>query len=163
MHRRERERLRVSSHSRYEHLRSPWLLQPPTRRRPSAANAYWQYEAWVETQPNCCIKILNSDQGGEHLGKEFTLYLKPRNTEQRLNVHNTPQHVGVAVADRCNQTIAERIHALLHASSAPKYLWDKATRHAVWLMNHTATKAVKGMTPYEAAFGKRPDLKNVWE
>ena len=30
-------------------------------------------------------------------------------------------------------------------------------------MNRTLTKAVDGMTPYEAAFGKKPDLRNVRE
>ena len=67
------------------------------------------------------------------------------------------------MAERCNRTIAERIRALLHASSAPKYLWGEAARPVVWLMNCTATKAVEGMTPYEAAFGKKPDLKDVRE
>ena len=30
-------------------------------------------------------------------------------------------------------------------------------------MNHTSTKAVDGKMPFEAAFGKKPDLKNVRE
>jgi len=33
----------------------------------------------------------------------------------------------------------------------------------VWLLNRTTTKAVEGMTPFEAAFGKKPDLKGVRE
>ena len=31
----------------------------------------------------------------------------------------------------------------------------------VWMLNHTSTKAVEGMTPYEAAFGKKPDLAGI--
>ena len=30
-------------------------------------------------------------------------------------------------------------------------------------MNRTSTKAVEGMTPFEAAFGKKPDLRYVRE
>ena len=30
-------------------------------------------------------------------------------------------------------------------------------------MNHTSTKAVDGKMPFEAAFGKKPDLKDVGE
>ena len=36
-------------------------------------------------------------------------------------------------------------------------------RHVVWLMNCTSTKAVDGKTPFEAAFGKKPDLRDVCE
>ena len=35
--------------------------------------------------------------------------------------------------------------------------------HVVWLMNHTSTKAVDGKTPFEAAVGKKPDLRDVCE
>ena len=35
--------------------------------------------------------------------------------------------------------------------------------HVVWLLNWTSTKAVKGNTPYETAFGKKPDLSKVHE
>jgi hypothetical protein len=122
---------------------------------------YKQYEAWVETQMGAKIKTLNTDRGGEYQGEEFVDYLKSKGTHQKLNVHDTPQHAGVA--ERRNRTIGERIRALLHASGLPKFLWGEAARHVVWLLNRTTTKAVDGMTPYEAAFGKKPDLKGVRE
>jgi hypothetical protein len=76
-------------------------------------------------------------------------------------VHDTPQHAGIA--ERRNRTIAERIRALLHASGLPKFLWGEAARHVVWLLNRTPTKAVEGKTPFEAAFGKKPDISGVRE
>jgi len=78
-----------------------------------------------------------------------------------LNIHDTPQHAGVA--ERRNRTIAERVRALLHASGLPKNLWAEAARHVVWLLNRTTTKAVEGMTPYEAVFGKKPNLGDLRE
>ena len=33
----------------------------------------------------------------------------------------------------------------------------------MWLMNQTPTKAVDGKTPFEAAFGKKPDWSEVQE
>ena len=59
--------------------------------------------------------------------------------------------------------IGEQIRALLHASGLPKFLWGEVACHIVWLLNRTTTKAVEGMTLFEAAFGKKPDLKNVHE
>ena len=59
--------------------------------------------------------------------------------------------------------IAERVRALLYASGLPKFLWAEAAHHVVWLLNRTTTRAIEGMTPYEAAFGKKPNLKGLRE
>ena len=80
---------------------------------------------------------------------------------QKLNIHNTPQHAGVTECR--NWTIGERLWALLHASGLPKFLWGEAACHIVWLLNRMMKKAVEGMMPFEAAFGKKPDLKNIHE
>ena len=99
---------------------------------------YKQYEAWCMTHLGVTIKVLHSNQGGEYLDKGWILYLKSRGTEQKLTVHDTPAHNGVA--ECCNQTIVEQIHTLLHASSLPKFLWGEAVRHVVWLMNTWAPR-----------------------
>jgi len=76
-------------------------------------------------------------------------------------MHDTHQEAGVA--ERRNRTIVERVRALLHSSGLPKYLWAEAACHVVWLLNRTTTKAMEGMTPYEAVFGKKPNLKGLRE
>ena len=131
------------------------------RKKDETEKAYKQYEAWVETHMGVKIKVLSSDRGGEYQGEDFVAYLKSKGTHQKLNVHDTHHQTGVA--ERRNRTIAERIRALLHASGLPKNLWGEAARHVVWLLNRTTTKAVEGMTPFEAAFGRKPDLKGVRE
>ena len=99
------------------------------------------------------IKILNLDRGGEYQGDEMGTYLKSKCTIQKLNVHDTPQQAGVA--ERRNRTIAECIRALL--------MWAEVACHVVWLLNRTTTKAVEGMTPFEVAFGKKPNLGDLRE
>ena len=43
-------------------------------------------------------------------------------------------------------------------------LWGKAIHHTVWLKNHTPMKVLEGdTTPFEAAYGKKPDLCRVCE
>jgi hypothetical protein len=123
--------------------------------------SYKTFDVWCETNLEAHIKVFHSDQGSEFTGDDFVNYLKLRGTEQKLTIHDTPQHNGVAKCQ--NRTIVERIRALLHVSGLPRMLWGEVANHAVWLMNQTSTKAVEGMTPYEAVFGKKPDLWNVWE
>src|SRR6266498_191235 len=131
------------------------------RRKSEAFKSYKTLEAWIETQFQHRIKTLNVDRGGEYLSDEFIAHCKAKGTTYKLSVHDTHQEAGVS--ERQNQTIAECIRALLHASGLPKYLCGEAACHVIWLLNRTTTKAVNGMTPYEAAFGKKPNLKNVRE
>ena len=140
--------------SRLTHL---YLL----RVKSDAFKTYKEYEAWCKTQLDAVIKVLHSDCGGEYLDKEFILYLKNQGTNQKLTVHDTASQNGVA--ERRDRTIVERVRALLHASGLPKFLWGEAARHVVWLMNRTPTRAVDGMTLYEAAFGAKPNLEDIRE
>jgi hypothetical protein len=78
---------------------------------------------------------------------------------RRLTVHDTPQLNGVA--ERLNRTIVERIRAFTHSSGLPKFLWGEALRHATWLKNRTATRALDGLTPYQAVFGRTPDISRL--
>src|SRR6266850_5910881 len=99
---------------RFTHL---YLL----RAKSEAFEAYKKYEAWCLTQKNTKIKVLHSDQGGEYLDTEFRAYLAKQGTTQKLTVHHTPAHNGVA--KHRNRTIIERVHALLHGSGLPRSLW----------------------------------------
>ena len=52
---------------------------------------------------------------------------------------------------------------MLHASGLPQALWGEAVHHAIWLKNHTSTKALNGMTLFEAATGQHLDLSHLQE
>ncbi|KIO08044.1 hypothetical protein M404DRAFT_78898, partial [Pisolithus tinctorius Marx 270] len=137
------------------------------RQKSEAFMAYKEFEAACCTQHNARVKTLHSDRGGEYLGREFVMYLKTAGTKQKLTMHDTPQHNGVA--EHLNRTLLEKVRAMLHESSLPHTLWGEAVRHAVWLKNRTPTKALDGGTPLEAATGKKPDLSrarawgsNIW-
>ena len=131
------------------------------RKKDQAFSTYKQFEAHLKTQFGHPVKILHSDHGGEYLDKEFILHLKDAGTAQKLTVHDTPEHNGVA--ECYNRTITEMVRAMLHSSGLPKFLWAEAARHAVWLRNRATTKALDGTTPYEAAKGRKPDIREVRE
>jgi transposase InsO family protein len=130
------------------------------RNKSEAFGAYKGFEAWAVTQQHCtAIKVLRSDRGGEYLSGDFDRHLAAAGTSRRLTVHDTPQLNGVA--ECLNRTIAERVRAFTHTSSLPETLWGEALRHATWLKNRTATCALDGLTPYQALFGRAPDLSGL--
>jgi transposase InsO family protein len=121
-----------------------------------AFGAYKSFEAWAITQQHCtAIKVLRSDRSGEYLSGAFDQHLAKSGTARKLTTLNTPQLNGIA--ECLNRTLLERIHALTHASGLPKSLWGEALRHAAWLKNRTATRALDGKTPFEALYGRPPD------
>ena len=79
----------IDNKTRLTHL---YLL----KMKDETAKTYKKYEAWVEVQMGKRIKVPNSDRGGEYQGAEFVEYLKLKGTVQKLNIHNMPQHAGVA-------------------------------------------------------------------
>ena len=109
--------------------------------------AYKKYEAWCETCLGAHVKILHLDQGGKYQGKEFILHLQMCGTEQKLTVHDTPQHNGVAECH--NHMIVKCIHVLLHSSGLPRNLCGEAACHVVWLLNQMSMKAVRGTPKFQ--------------
>src|SRR5712691_7622239 len=135
------------------------------RTKDKALAAYKSFEAWALARGHCtAVKVLRSDRGGEYLGDAFNAHLAQlaAGTARKLTVHDTPQLNGVA--ERLNRMLLERICAFAHESGLPKSLWGEALRHAVWLKNRTATRALDGKTPFETLLGRLPDLSGlrVW-
>jgi len=117
--------------------------------------------AWAQTQHGIQIKQLRSDRSSEFTSNQFTAFLRQQGTECHLTTADTPQHNRVAKS--LNRQLMERARAILHQADLPKTLWAEAVLHAVWLKNHTSTKALGTVTPYEKLYKEKPNLGNVLE
>ncbi len=54
------------------------------------------------------IKMVHNDRGGEFLGKDFTNFLEREGIVQRLTIHDTPEHNGMA--KHVHHTILHSMH-----------------------------------------------------
>ena len=113
----------------------------------------------VERQFNMKLKALRSDNGGEHVSHRFTKFLKTEGVVHELTVPRNPQQNGVA--EQQNRTLIEMTRTMLTESKLPKYLWAEALSTAAYLRNRSPTRAVEGMTPFEALYGQKPNVKNL--
>jgi transposase InsO family protein len=130
------------------------------RTKDEALEAYKSFEAWAITQGHCtAIKVLRSNCGGKYLSGAFDQHLKKAGMARKLITHDTPQLNGIA--ECLNRTLLERINALTHASGLPKSLWGEALRHAAWLKNWTATRALDGKMPFKALYSRPPNLSTL--
>ena len=120
---------------------------------------FLEWKAIVECGSGHQLKTLRSDNGGEFTSSQFTKYLVSEGVRHELTVPKSPQQNGVA--ERCNRTLVEMTRAMLTGSSLPQSLWAETLSTAVYLRNRSPTKAVTGMTLYEAFNGEKPDVGHL--
>lgn len=136
-----------------------WLEEPLLRHKAEALAKFIGYEARLFTQHGVRMKVLHSDRGGEFISQDFADHLARQGIEQRLTVHDTPEHNGAA--ERVHLTILNMVRALLISSGLPRFLWGEALQHAVWIYNRTPRAAIGFRTPYEARFKTTADLSEL--
>jgi transposase InsO family protein len=78
--------------------------------------------------------------------------------------HNTttpysPQQNGIV--ERRNQTVVEMARCLLKSMDVPSLFWGEAVKTAVYILNRSPTKSVRGKTPFQAWFGKKLGVKHL--
>ncbi|GKA44214.1 putative RNA-directed DNA polymerase [Tanacetum coccineum] len=55
----------------------------------------------------------------------------------------------------------EMARSLLKGRNIPGEFWGEAVRHAVYLLNRLPSKSLPDITPYEAWYGKKPNLEHL--
>ena len=129
------------------------------RTKDQALDAFRRYKAWAENYTGYSIKNLHSDGGGEYISSQFTTFLHIMGIHRQLTTPRTPQQNGVA--ERFNRTIMESARSMLHATGLPGRYWGDAVMTAVYVRNRLPTRALNGVTPYEAWRGEKPDLSHI--
>ena len=156
---------RTVSHTKYYVIfvddTNCWISIDLMRKKSEVLANYRNYEVWLKTQFGVDIKTFQSDKGGEYTSTKFLQHTKSKGTVHRFSVHDIHSQNGVP--ERAHYTLLDGIQALLSASGLPASLWGEALKHTVWIRNQSPTKALDGMTPYEALYGKKPSLKGARE
>jgi hypothetical protein len=101
------------------------------------------------------------DNGAELVNGEVKKFAEQEGITIEMTAPYSPSQNGIA--ERFNRTILELVRAMLIAKGLPPFLWDEAARHATYLRNRAPTRALSGMTPYEAWHGKKPDISHLRE
>ena len=79
-----------------------------------------------------------------------------------FTVPHTPEQNGIA--KRTNHKILDKGRTIMKDAGALDFLWANAFATAVYTMNQTISAQARDKTPYEAFFGKKPDVSHmrVW-
>nr|GEV40859.1 putative zinc finger, CCHC-type [Tanacetum cinerariifolium] len=104
-------------------------------------------------------KKLTNDVG--QTPRSFFDFCKDHGIINQFTMSGTPQQNGVA--ERRNCTLMDMAHSMLANSNLPEFLWTKALKTAVHILNRVPSKFVP-KTSYEIWTGRKPSLRyfRVW-
>ena len=105
------------------------------------------------------VKILRSDNGGEYCSKAFVDYLKENGIVHQTTVPYNPAQNGVA--ERMNRTLLETTRSMMSHSKMPREFWAEAVSTATYVRNCSPTTSLKGITPFECLYNRKPDVSNL--
>ncbi|KAM5572540.1 hypothetical protein ABKV19_012545 [Rosa sericea] len=118
-----------------------------------------KFYAFVHTQFDSTIKILQTDGGGEFNSKAFHNFLDSKGILHHITCPYTPQQNGVA--ERKNRHIVETAISLLSTAGLPKLFWFHSVAHSCYLINRMPCKSLNMISPYELVFHKVPDISQL--
>ena len=129
----------------------------------SKENVYNEFINWLtreENQSGLKLKRFHSDNAKEYKSQQF------RDTFQQkgvLNTYSAPYaHEQNGLAEIFNRTILSKVRAMLVQSGLSHRYWGEALMSAVYIYNRTPHSSLQGfITPYEARFGKQPDISGI--
>ena len=124
-----------------------------------AFEAFKKFKALAETEKGVKLKALRTDRGGEFTSREFSNYCISNGIKRDLTAPYSPQQNGVA--ERKNKTVMSMVRAMLKAKDLPRELWGEAMSTAVYILNRSLTKSLKGQTPHEKWTRRRPSVDHM--
>ena len=117
------------------------------------------YTEWIRTQHRCTAKAFHFNGRGEFMGNALKEWLDKLGIERQASSPYSPQQHGIA--EHPDHTLVELMQAMIIDAKLPKFLWAEAILHAAYVRNRTMTTALTGKTPFEAMFGKKPEISHL--
>jgi hypothetical protein len=124
-----------------------------------AANAIKRVQVAAEAECGHKLRVLRTDNGDEFTAAEFASYCADEGVQRHYSTSYSPQQNNVV--ERCNQTVVRMARALLKQRGMSAVFWGEAVVIAVYILNRSPTKALNGITLYEAWHGCKPAVSHL--
>jgi transposase InsO family protein len=129
------------------------------KKKSDVLEAFKRYIRRMKRQFGWKLRRFRSDNGGEYASDALDHVLAKEGIIWEPTIGYSPSENGVS--ERLNRTLCEKLRALLFESGLPLKLWSRLVETATYLKNRSPTKALRGKTPYEALYKRKPDLSNL--
>ena len=137
-----------------------WVYFLKVKSHEETLEAFQVFKATAEKTSSRLIRRFRCDNGrGEYDNRFFLEFLSAERIGYEPAAPYTQNQNGVS--ERKIRTIVERARTMLLEASLPERFWADAVATAVYILNRSPTKALTGKTPFEAWFGRRPNLAHL--
>ena len=137
----------------YSHFRKIYTI----RHKSEVKTKLEEFIPWFKNQTGHKIKVFRTDRGKEDLNNAVKAITDKYGIKHEKTVGYTPQQNGSA--EREFQTLMNAVNTLSESRNMSKRFWAEALNTAVYVLNRTGTSSVKGKTPYELLFNKKPAIQ----
>jgi hypothetical protein len=105
------------------------------------------------------VKTVHGDNAGEFTGGAFNDYPRHHGIEF---TSSAPYSLESSRLDKTfNRTLLARVRCMLLYARLSIKLWGEAAHHAVIVLNRTPIRTLGSVTPYEAVYGRAPDVSKL--
>ena len=141
----------------YECTRYCWIF--PINNKAVVCSIFVAFYQFVLNQFSISIKTLQSDGGGEYIGKQFQSFLVQKGITHQMSYPHTPEQNGLA--GRKYRHIIETSITLLHQAQLPPSLWSFACQTLVYQINRMPTQTLNHKSPFEVLYGFVPEVNHL--
>lgn len=119
-----------------------------------------EIDAYIENQFDTRVQNLHSDNGREFVNGEMDAYLASCGIVHRLIAPH--RHEMNGIAERINRTGSNAVRSTLIDAGLSRAYWAEAYNHFAYTHNRTGASFLpKDKTPYELAFGVKPNISHL--
>ncbi|KAH7307549.1 hypothetical protein KP509_22G064900 [Ceratopteris richardii] len=90
------------------------------------------------------------------MSKDFKSFLKDKDISHQLTIAYTPEQNGVA--ERKNRILVEMMHSMMSSKKLSPKFWFYVVHTTSHILNRSSSKSLKFIAPYEAYYGKKPNV-----
>ncbi|KAF0693246.1 hypothetical protein As57867_015708, partial [Aphanomyces stellatus] len=140
-----------------EGARYKWLFLLASKSE-SLANLK-KFHVSVERQHDYKLKTIMTDNAKEYMSKELNAYCSGIGIQQLYTNPYSPEEN--CVVEKSNYTVMNKVRCMLQACDMDNRYWGEALSYVVYTENRSPTKALGGKTPFEALFGRKPNIDHL--
>ncbi|KAF0688205.1 Aste57867_20164 [Aphanomyces stellatus] len=95
------------------------------------------------------------------LAQDYSCEVCEEAKARRMSYKNTKPYRAQVPLERSNYTVMNKVRCILQASGMEKVYWGEALNYVIYTENRSPTKALGGKTPFEALYGRKPNIDHL--
>ncbi|CAM8941688.1 unnamed protein product [Rhodiola kirilowii] len=129
------------------------------KQKSEAADYLISFYLMIQTQFNCSIKTVRTDNSAEFLSHKVINFLQTQGCVQQTSCTYSPQQNGVV--KRKHRHLLEVARSLKFQAQVPDLLWGDCVLTATYIINRLPSSVLKGITPFEVLFKRKPEYAHM--